>query len=249
MVRPSTAGWGHGGFSDVEKLRVAGLARAIQTKLYLHSCSNKYCLQGRSTCRFFFPWPETPQQQYCLNTERVAGQRRLEEDDAWLNPHELYLAMFSPATVHCLPFDPKYGSDTARQYCGKYASKPEKWFRRVSEGECAEGGSSTDGQQGEHVKKHGRLTIMLQMFIFHYARRNPALGLSHLLAPGDGFTWKVPEMVVCGISLRLVLLDCAWPITDCSDFALYGILDQCSLRPPTLFPREITELRVMLSTW
>ena len=120
MVRPSTAGWGHGGFADFEKLRVAGLARAIQTKLYLHSCSNKYCLQGRSTCRFFFPWPETPQQQYCLNTERVAGQRRLEEDDAWLNPHELYLAMFSPATVHCLPFDPRYGADTARQYCGKY---------------------------------------------------------------------------------------------------------------------------------
>ena len=62
MVRPSTAGPGHGGFADFEKLRVAGLARAIQTKLYLHSCSNKYCLQGRSTCRFFFPWPEQRQQ-------------------------------------------------------------------------------------------------------------------------------------------------------------------------------------------
>ena len=109
MVRPSTSGEGHGGFNDYTKLRMAGLARAIQTKLYLHSCSKKYCLQNRSTCRFFFPWPQQPQQQYCCNTERVAGQHRLESDDAWLNPHELYLAMFSPATVHCLPFDPRLG--------------------------------------------------------------------------------------------------------------------------------------------
>eukprot|EP00973_Karenia_brevis_P033417 4608663-Karenia_brevis.AAC.1 len=36
--------------------------------------------------------------------------------------------MFSPATVHVLPFDPHYGADTARQYCGKYASKAEKWY-------------------------------------------------------------------------------------------------------------------------
>ena len=103
--------------------RIARLARQIQTKLYIHTCSKKYCLQGRSTCRFFFPWPEQPQQQYCLNTERVAGQRRFEEDDQWFNPHELYLAMFSPATVHVLPFDLRFGADTARQYCGKYASK------------------------------------------------------------------------------------------------------------------------------
>ena len=128
MVRPSTDGKAHGGFADYEKLRIAGLARQVQTKLYLHSCSNKYCLQGRSSCRFFFPWPEQPQQQYDLNTERVAGQRRLEEDDQWVNPHELYMAMFSPATVHCLPFDPRYGTDTARQYCSKYASKPEKSY-------------------------------------------------------------------------------------------------------------------------
>jgi len=40
---------------DVEKLRVAGLARCVQTKLCLHTCSTKYCLLNRSTCRFFFP--------------------------------------------------------------------------------------------------------------------------------------------------------------------------------------------------
>ena len=84
MVRPSVEGDAHGGFADYEKLRIAGLARQIQTKLYLHSCSNKYCLQGRTSCRFFFPWPEQPQQQYDSNTERVAGQRRLEEDDQWV---------------------------------------------------------------------------------------------------------------------------------------------------------------------
>ena len=49
------AGW------DVEKLRIAGLARAIQTKLCLHCCSTKYCLLNRASCRFSFkifliPW-------------------------------------------------------------------------------------------------------------------------------------------------------------------------------------------------
>ena len=52
MARPCVgddlAGW------DVEKLRIAGLARAIQTKLCLHCCSAKYCLLNRPSCRFFF---------------------------------------------------------------------------------------------------------------------------------------------------------------------------------------------------
>ena len=59
MVRPSTAGWGHGGFVDWEKLRVAGLSRAIQTRLYLHSCSHKYCLQNRRRA-FFSPMGISP---------------------------------------------------------------------------------------------------------------------------------------------------------------------------------------------
>ena len=62
-----------------------------------------------------------------MNTERAAGHRRSENDDQWLNPHDLYLAMFSPSTVHVLPFDPPL-SDSARQYAGKYASMPEKWY-------------------------------------------------------------------------------------------------------------------------
>ena len=127
MVRPYVDGENWGGFGW-QQLRVAGLARIIQTRLYLHTCSTKYCLQNRSTCRFFFPWPEQPQQQYDANTERVACQRRCQEDDQWLNPHNLYLMMFSPSTIHVLPFDPRVGSDQARHYAGKYASKAEKWY-------------------------------------------------------------------------------------------------------------------------
>ena len=119
MVRPSVKGIvdrrRYGGW-DYERLRIAGLARCIQTKMALHSCTTKYCLKNRTTCRFFFPWPshrhccyhkqiashshmrvavekvcrvcvarpEQPQQQYDENTERVAGMRRLfEDDDCW----------------------------------------------------------------------------------------------------------------------------------------------------------------------
>ena len=57
MVRPNVAGERHGGFGDYQKLRIAGLARAIQTRLYLHRCSRKYCLEKRTSCRFFFPCP------------------------------------------------------------------------------------------------------------------------------------------------------------------------------------------------
>lgn len=37
---------------------------------------------------------------YCLNTERVALRRRLPEDDQWVVPHNLYLAMSSPSSVN-----------------------------------------------------------------------------------------------------------------------------------------------------
>ena len=131
MVRPGVAHsdsdgpWaGH----SVETLLVAGLARAIQTKLYLHSCTPKYCLKNRTKCRFFFPWPRQATQQYDANTERVALKRADPEDDQWVVPHSLSIAMFSPSTVNLLPFDPDHGTDTARQYVCKYASKPEKYF-------------------------------------------------------------------------------------------------------------------------
>ena len=44
-----------------------------------------------------------------------------------MNAHNLDLAMFSRSTIQIVPFDPEHGPDTARQYAGKYASKPEKW--------------------------------------------------------------------------------------------------------------------------
>ena len=49
-VRASADGVPWGGFGWPH-LRVAGLARIIQTKLYLHQCSTKYCLQNRTSCR------------------------------------------------------------------------------------------------------------------------------------------------------------------------------------------------------
>jgi len=73
-------------------------------------------------------WPYQPQQQWDQNTERTACQRRLVEDDAWVNPHNLRLSMFFPSTVHVLPFDPRYGCDAARLYATKYAGKPEKSY-------------------------------------------------------------------------------------------------------------------------
>jgi len=131
MVRPNLAkladGTPWGGY-DLAKLRMAGLARAIQTKLYLHVCSRRYCLKNRGSCRFFFPWPQQPQQQYDENTDRVALERLVPEDDQWVVPHNLCAAMFSPSTVNVLPFDPDMGADQARQYAGKYASKAEQHY-------------------------------------------------------------------------------------------------------------------------
>ena len=54
MVRPDVSGPGWGGY-DVEKLRIAGLARAIQSRLpYCHACNPAYCLKDRTSCRRIF---------------------------------------------------------------------------------------------------------------------------------------------------------------------------------------------------
>lgn len=57
---------------DADTLQMAGLVRAVQSRLYLHSCSPKYCLKNRTTCRFMFPWPLQPYQCYDENCERVS---------------------------------------------------------------------------------------------------------------------------------------------------------------------------------
>ena len=44
-----------------------------------------------------------------MNTERVALQRRLLDDDQWVVPHNIFMVMFSPASVNVLPFDPHRG--------------------------------------------------------------------------------------------------------------------------------------------
>ena len=133
MVRPCVNGDAWGGY-DVERLRVAGLARAIQMRLpYLHRCTPSYCQKDRCTCRFFFPWPEQPYQAFDYNTERVALKRTLQEDDPWVVPHNLYLTMFSPSSVNVLCFDPLHGADQARGYAAKYCSKPEPYYHLETE--------------------------------------------------------------------------------------------------------------------
>ena len=47
MVRPDVSGNRWGGYC-VEKLRISGLARAVQTRLpYTHVCSSFYCLKAK----------------------------------------------------------------------------------------------------------------------------------------------------------------------------------------------------------
>ena len=45
-----------------------------------------------------------------------------------LNPHNIFMAMFSPSSAHVAPFCPHNGADSARQYACKYAGKlaPQK---------------------------------------------------------------------------------------------------------------------------
>ena len=74
--------------------------------------------KDRATCRFFYPWPHQPYQCYCMNTERVALQRRLVEDDQWVVPHNLCIAMYSPSSVNVLPFDPQRGRACAHDGSG-----------------------------------------------------------------------------------------------------------------------------------
>ena len=43
-----------------------------------------------------------------------------------------------------LAFDPRFGVDTARQYAGKYCSKPEKWHRAWLLQRCCDAGCVSD---------------------------------------------------------------------------------------------------------
>ena len=106
----------------------AFLLRAVQTLLYIHACTVRYCLKNSASCRFFFPWPEQEEQQYCETTQRLALRRRHAPDDQWVVPHNLELAAFSPATVKVMLFDSLRGADQCRLYACKYCGKPEPWY-------------------------------------------------------------------------------------------------------------------------
>ena len=49
------------------------MKNGVVISIHVHTC---YGL-----ARFFFPWPKMPHQQFDENMDRVAGQRRCEEDD------------------------------------------------------------------------------------------------------------------------------------------------------------------------
>ena len=97
MVRPSVKGIvdrrRYGGW-DYERLRIAGLARCIQTKMALHSCTTKYCLQNRSSCRFFFPWPSRCYHCYIRCRYHIASLRI-----SVLSRHLINLAQAASAAV------------------------------------------------------------------------------------------------------------------------------------------------------
>ena len=112
----------------------AFLLRAIQTHLYIHSCTFLCCMKNRSFCRFFFPWLEQDYQQYDARVERIAYRRRHQPDDQWVAPHNLELAAYSPATVNVLLFDVLRGAEQARLYAGKYVGKPEPWYYLETQG-------------------------------------------------------------------------------------------------------------------
>lgn len=103
------------------------LLRTIQVRGYLHGCTMRYCLLNRRCCRFFYPWPLQPEQQFDDKTQRTAYQRTYPPDDQWVVPHNLELAAFNTGTVNVVLFDPDQGADTARQYVTKYVAKPEAY--------------------------------------------------------------------------------------------------------------------------
>ena len=124
LVRPLPA---TDGLGAREMLLWSFLLRAIQTHLYIHSCTPLYCLRNRGSCRFFFPWPEQPEQQYDESTQRIALQRRHGPDDQFVVPHNLELAAYSPGTVNVLLFDFARGADQCRSYACKYCGKSEPY--------------------------------------------------------------------------------------------------------------------------
>ena len=100
----------------------------------MHACTSLYCLKNRAKCRFFFPWPEQKEQQFCDTTQRIALRRRHAPNDEWVVPHNLELAAFSPSTINVMLFDHYRGADQCRSYACKYCGKPEPWYYLETDG-------------------------------------------------------------------------------------------------------------------
>ncbi len=137
LVRPDVRSveggplWGGYAF---DKLVVAGFARAVQTRSYIHHCSPKYCLKHSSSCRFFFPWPKQVQQQYDENMERIAYRRLYPADDTYVISHDLDMAVFMTAIVHVTAWDPFRNVEFGKLYGTKCVAKPEPQYYIDSSG-------------------------------------------------------------------------------------------------------------------
>jgi hypothetical protein len=143
------------------------LLRSIQTHGYIHSCTLVYCLAGSCNCRFHFPWPEAPTQQYDETKERIELARPHGPDDRWVVPHNLELAAFSPATVNVMLFDPEWGAEESRQYAGKYAGKPEPWYYLES---TEKGGEANPVKRFLKARNVGMCMAVNRILGFHVVR-------------------------------------------------------------------------------
>jgi len=77
MVRPHVGGARWGGF-DWVSLKMAALARSVQSRFYLHSCTTRYCLLNRPRLSPVQPGPihvTTPPQTFAMNSFASHSQR------------------------------------------------------------------------------------------------------------------------------------------------------------------------------
>ena len=52
-----------------------------------------------------------------MNSERVALTRRLQDDDQWVVPHNIFLAVYGNSTCNVLAFDPHPKVSIIKRQC------------------------------------------------------------------------------------------------------------------------------------
>ena len=175
-----------------DSLLWAFLLRSIQAQLYINVCTPVYCLHNRSSCRFFFPWREQPQQQYDEATQRIALRRRHAPDDQFVVPHNLQLAAFSPGTVNVAIFDYVRGADQCRSYACKYCGKPEPWYYLETQ---STGGEANPTKRFLQTRNVGACMACKRLLGFHIIRSTKDVRYLHpcFTVPPNGRIRRSPE--------------------------------------------------------